>query len=246
MKKIFICILTVITCISCKEDEIPVPTALYVGEDQIEAAIGGETKTIDVKTTASDLALKATDVSWCKTTLNGTTLTIEIQKNNSLAARETSIELVTPDRSLTVPIKQAGQPTIPIEITDAWASSFQPDVDGEGEIKYSYDKDMTTLYHSHWTILSDKYELIYYLKGAPTLALMTYYPRTNGGNGTFGKIEIYASTVNDPENFKKIMDYDCGLKATPSYIELKDPVPNAYAAKIIVDASSSKGGLLLV
>ncbi|NDV57599.1 discoidin domain-containing protein [Bacteroides sp. 519] len=244
MKKIIYLILLAVIAVSCKDEDVLVPTALFIEDNPVELQANGETKTLEVKTTASSLVLENTDATWCTVTLSGNTLTVEVAKNNSLAGRETSINLVAPDRSLTLPIKQAGQPTKAVEVLSGWASSFQPNNASEGDIKYSFDGNAGTMYHSKWGETQETYELIYYLKGAPKLAMISYYPRSNMGNGTFGKIEILASTTSDPDNFTKIMDATCiqTTPYTPTHIELTTFVENTHAVKIIVDGSTSKGG----
>lgn len=236
--------LIAVMAFSCKDEDVLVPTALFIEDNPVEIQANGETKELEVKTTASNITLENTEASWCTVTLTGNTLTVEVEKNNSLAGRETSINLVAPDRSLLLPIKQAGQPTKAVEVLSGWASSYQPDNASEGDIKYSFDGDMNTMYHSKWGEAQDTYELIYYLKNSPKLAMISYYPRSNMGNGTFGNIEILVSKTSTPDDFTKIMDATCVQTTpyTPTHIELTTFVENAHAVKIIVDGGTSKGG----
>lgn len=236
--------LIAVMAFSCKDEDVLVPTALFIEDNPVEIQANGETKTLEVKTTASSITLENTDASWCTVTLSGNTLTVEVEKNNSLAGRETSVNLVAPDRSLSLPIKQAGQPTKAVEVLSGWASSYQPNNASEGDIKYSFDGDPNTMYHSKWGETQETYELIYYLKDSPKLALISYFPRSNMGNGTFGNIEILVSKTGTPDNYTKIMDATCVQTTpyTPTHIELTTFVENAHAVKIIVDGSTSKGG----
>lgn len=239
MKKILFITLTALLLFSCKEDDVLVPTSFHIDENPINIAANGETKVLEVKTNASDVSLVPSEAQWCKITFEGGKLTVVAESNNSLAARETSIELVASDRKLPITITQAGQPTIRLEVTGAEASSFQ---EGEG-IDKSFDNNYTTIYHSSWSKLDDQYELIYYLKDAPSVALISYHPRPNGGNGTFGNIEIFASSIDSPDSFIKIMDYPCDPKAkSVTHIEFPDFFIKPHAVKIIVDGSTSQGG----
>jgi len=239
MKKILLITLTAFLLFSCKEDDVLVPTALHVDENPISIIANGETKVLEVKTNASSVTFVPTEAAWCNTIYEGNKLTVTAEKNNSFATRETSIELIAPDRKMTVAIQQESQPKMRLEVTSAEASSFQ---EGEG-IEKSFDNDYTTIYHSSWSKTDDQYELTYYLKDAPSLALISYHPRPGGGNGTFADIEIFASTIDSPDNFVKIMDYQCDPKATKvTDIELPSLFMKPQAVKIIVDGSTSRGG----
>lgn len=239
MKKIITLLMITVVLFSCKDDDVPIPEPLFIGENEVLFTVDAETKEYTIISN-SPVTMKAPEVDWCTFTLDGLKLTIVAKQNTSLPGREATLEFINDIRTITVPVKQAGHPTTPIEIERGTADSEQS---GEEMVK-SYDKDKGTFYHANWgdSRKEGSFELIYYLKGAPKLALISYYPRDGGGNGTFGKISIYVSTTDDKENFEKIMDYDCAQSKEVSHIELSKFVPNTYAAKIIVDGATSRGG----
>ncbi len=244
MKKIILLILATVTFFSCKEEDYPVPTALYFETASATIAANGETVSLPFKTTAPELTLTMlSEVSWCTVKIEGENLVITAEKNNSIAGRETSVKVAASDRDITIPIKQDGQPTVKLTVVSGTASSFHS---GEG-VENSFDGDYSTLYHSEWGIDESPYTLIYNLEtGATALDLISYYPRTDTGlNGIFGKIEIYVSTTTNSE-FVKVLDYDCGgtsvtsvAQRQPSHIELPTSIKNPVAVKFVV--LTSKG-----
>lgn len=239
MKKIVALLMITTVLFSCKDDDVPVPEPLFIGEKEVVFTVDAEVKTYEIISN-SPVTMKAPTLDWCDFKLEGKKLTIDAKANTSLPGRETTVEFTNHIRTITVPVKQSGHPTIPIEIDHATADSEQ-----EGEtIDLSYDKNYETYYHAGWgdSRKEGVFELIYYLKGAPKVAMVSYYPRSNGGNGTFGKVTIYVSTTDDRDNFIKNTEFDCAQSKEVSHIELETFVPNAYAVKIIVDGATSRGG----
>ena len=238
MKKILLLMLVSIVLYSCKDDDIPVPTALYFEEETPTLNADETSKAVPFKTTSPTLTVAMEDetVTWCSVSIEGENLIIKADPNTSYAPRQTNIKVVAIDREASLTIKQNGIPTVKLTIQSASASSFQKDE----EIEESFDGDYNSYYHSNWGQKDDTYTLIYNLQDdAPSLNLISYYPRKNAGNGTFGKIDIYVSTKANSE-FVKITDYDCGLVGTPSHISLPTSVENPVAVKFIV--LTGKGG----
>lgn len=239
MKKIFVLFLIVTTLFSCKEDDVPVPEPLYIGEKEVIFTVNAETRTYEIVSN-SPVTMETMEANWCNCTLEGKKLTIEAAANTSLPGRQTSLIFTNNVRTITVPVIQSGHPTTLIAIDYATADSEQ---NGE-TIDLSYDKNYSTFYHADWgdSRKEGSFELIYYLKNSPKVAMLSYYPRPGGGNGTFGKIEIHVSTVADKDNFVKNTEFDCAQSKEASHIELVTFVPNTYAVKIIVDGATSRGG----
>lgn len=238
MKKIILLLLVTVVFFSCKDEDHPVPTALYFEETSATIVAGGETVSLPFKTTAPELKLTMlTEATWCTVKIEGENLVITAEKNNSITGRETSVKVATSDRDITIPIKQEGQPTVKLTVVSGTASSFHS---GE-DIDKSFDGDYESIYHSEWGIDESPYTLVYNLSDtSSSLDLISYYPRPGTGlNGIFGKIEIYVSTKENSE-FVKIMDYDCGGETVtaankqPSHIELPGTIVNPLAVKFIV------------
>ncbi|MDR2949883.1 MAG: discoidin domain-containing protein [Prevotella sp.] len=238
MKKILLLMLVSIVFFSCKDDDILTPTSLAFEEENPILEAGETSKNVPFKTTSPTISVALEDetVTWCTVTIEGENLVIKTETNESYAARETNVKVIASDRETSLTIKQNGRQSVKMTILSATASSFQ---EGE-EIEKSFDGNVETYYHSNWSEKKDTYELIYKLQeDAPSLDLISYYPRTNAGNGTFGEIEIYASTKAN-SNFVKVAEYDCKMVGTPSHIALSTSVINPVAVKIVV--KTGKGG----
>ena len=239
MKKILLLMLVSVTLFSCKDDDVLTPTSLAFEEENPTLEAGETSKSVPFKTTSPTISVAMEDetVTWCTVVIEGENLVIKAETNESYAARETNVKVTASDREASLTIKQNGRQSVKMTILRATASSFQ---EGE-EIEKSFDGDKEkTYYHSNWGEKKDAYELIYYLQeDAPSLDLISYYPRSNAGNGTFGQIEIYASTKANSE-FVKVADYDCKMVGTPSHIALSTSVINPVAVKIVV--ITGKGG----
>lgn len=238
MKKILLLILVSIALFSCKDDDVLTPTSLAFEEENPTLEAGETSKSVPFKTTSPTISIALEDetVTWCTVAIEGENLVIKAETNESYAARETTAKVTASDREALLTIKQNGRQSVQMTILSATASSFQ---EGE-EIENSFDGNLETYYHSNWSEKKDAYELVYYLQeDAPSLDLISYYPRSNAGNGTFGEIEIYASTKANSE-FVKVTDYDCKMVGTPSHIALSTSVVNPVAVKIVV--ITGKGG----
>lgn len=80
-------------------------------------------------------------------------------------------------------------------ITGSTASNFQ---NGQN-IEKSFDGNITTLYHSHYTNTIFPVSLIYNFDGATPIDYLKYTPRQDGGvNGLFGNIKVSYNTLTNP------------------------------------------------
>lgn len=127
-----------------------------------------------------------------------------------------------------------------LTVTRGVASSFQP---GSG-IDKSYDGVYGTtdgkIYHSKWSD-ANKFPvtLEYFFEGNDlSLDYIIYHPR--GGNGNFGKVEVWIKTAQ--EEYKKVLDTDLHERGSATTLiiptEFQGVVPTAV--KFVVN--SGKGG----
>lgn len=195
MKKIILLILATVTFFSCKDEDYPVPTALYFETASATIAANGETVSLPFKTTAPDLKLTMlTEASWCTVKIEGENLVITAEKNNSIANRETKVKVAASDRDITIPIKQSGLPTRKLVITGGSSSSAQS---SEGSFASTYDGDVNTYWHSEYSPQSHQYEdhwLLYNLEaGSQSLDLIVISSRVSSGaaNGRWGHFAIW-------------------------------------------------------
>lgn len=187
--------LAAVAFFSCKEEEYPVPTALYFETTSATIVANGETVSLPFKTTAPELTTTLlTEASWCTVKIEGENLVITAEKNNSIASRETMVKVAASDRDITIPIKQDGQPTVKLVITGGSYSSSQSN---EGSFAASYDGDVNTYWHSEYSPQSHQYEdhwLLYDLEaGSESLDLLVISSRVRNGaaNGRWGHFAIW-------------------------------------------------------
>ncbi|MDE6315832.1 MAG: discoidin domain-containing protein, partial [Muribaculaceae bacterium] len=186
------------------------------------------------------------DANWLMamqgSTINGhATLTINVQ-SNSESRREATVKVSSLTRNYNITIRQYGangveaEEDFPVKPTGATASSEQP---GSGEIKYSYDDDPETMYHSHWTNTRMPVTLEYYFSGQESIDYIDYVPRMGGGNGAFGQLSVEVATNASRSNYQAIGDFDFQEQATTSRINLPESM-KATGVKFIV--KSGTGG----
>jgi hypothetical protein len=128
---------------------------------------------------------------------------------------------------------------IKVPVSSATASSFQPG----GEIEKSFDGDYSTIYHSNWTNSGDNYfpiTLDYRFNEQESIDYIVYHPRSNGGNGLFKEVEIWASTVSNP-SFVKITDFDFMRSGSATKVVFDKPLINPTTVRFVVNSGSGDG-----
>ncbi|MDE5958926.1 MAG: discoidin domain-containing protein, partial [Muribaculaceae bacterium] len=186
------------------------------------------------------------DANWLMamqgSTIDGhASLTINVQPNSD-NRREATVKVSSLTRNYNITIRQYGvngveaEEDFQVKPTGATASSEQP---GSGEIKYSYDDDPETMYHSHWTNTRMPVTLEYYFSGQESIDYIDYVPRMGGGNRAYGKLSVEVETNASRSNNQSIGDFDFQEQATSSRINLPESM-KATGVKFIV--KSGTGG----
>lgn len=121
---------------------------------------------------------------------------------------------------------------VELQIASAQASQSQP---GEG-IERSYDKDISTLYHSPYSGTSFPVELTYHFQKPSHVDYLVYTPRQGGGmNGVFGKVKVYCATEDNPAEFKLVAQKDLGQSSAASSVDLGEGgVDNVVSVRVEV------------
>lgn len=121
-----------------------------------------------------------------------------------------------------------------IKVTGAKASSEQP---GSGVVSNSYDDDLTTLYHSHWTNTQFPVTIEYYFAGTEYMDYIEYVPRVEGTNGNFGKFTLSVATDAAHANYAVVGDYDFNESTGTSRVFFENSV-KATAVKFEVHSGT--------
>ena len=195
MKKILVLLTVVTTLFSCGSDEIPIPESILLEEGNLTFVGEGETYLNRIYLTASPLTIEvpAEAQEWLSVTLKDKYLEIVAERNGSISPRSAVVNIKTKERSTTMQINQVGLPTRKLNIISGSASSEQSD----GLIFYSFDGNLTTLWHSQYSPVTTQYQdhwIQYDLEpGSESLDLITIYPRSGAarGNGRWGWYCIY-------------------------------------------------------
>lgn len=128
---------------------------------------------------------------------------------------------------------------IKLKVTGGTASSYHS---GEN-IDKSFDGDKKTIYHSNWNNNGANYfpiRLQYDFGGNDDMDYFVYYPRQNGYNGRFEKVEIWISTKSKP-NFVKLIDYDFKGSPNPTRVNFKDRIKSVKSIRFIINSGFGDG-----
>ena len=232
-------------CISCSDTENE-KSSLSIDKAALNFTASAGSELIKVETNASSYtaSVESAAQTWCSTRVHGQTVTVSVTGNLGSEAKSTTLTITAGDKQELVPIIQAGSVPLPegetkIKVTGGEASS-QETVSDNNRFANSFDGDFSTIWHTSWNGGNQfPYTVTCHLEEVDQLNYLVYHPRSEGSNGNWGQIEIYAQT-RDSDHFVKIMNYDCGKKSTFSKIMLATPVINPKSIRITV--KSAEGG----
>lgn len=126
-----------------------------------------------------------------------------------------------------------------LKIAHAECSSEQPG----GEIEFSFDGDLESIYHSVWDNSSSNYfpiSMTYYFSHPEIIDYFIYIPRLDGGNGIFKKVSLYVQRKGS-DNFEYLMDYDFNGKVGSHYIRFKEQLEDIVAFRFLVYSGTGGG-----
>lgn len=238
MKKIFY-VLFLFANIGCNSKEMPLP--LQETEELIFPQEGGR-QVVQLKNDMSNalLIFDGSGEDWCEAELKENKLNVTVKYNASLDERKTSITVNAGQNKAIIGISQKGigiaMGDEKLKISGGEASSEHTQHEAS-EFEKSYDGDLSTYWHSEWDV-KPPHTIVYDLQDASRLDYIMYYPRSGGGNGNFGEVEIYVSTQEKTE-FTKVMNHNLNKSGSPSKIPLPASVTNPKAVKFIVLSGSN-------
>lgn len=106
----------------------------------------------------------------------------------------------------------------------------------DGDITRSYDGNTNTNYHSNYSGgVSEKKPviLIYNFTGVERIDYLNYVPRTGGGNGDFGVVNISYKLAGDTE-YRDYGTYDWEMTSDVKSVTFKDGLKNPVSIKFVV------------
>lgn len=209
---------------SCSDDKneldpnVPDPNAKFIVDEKDlvqNVSAAGLTFTIPVYTTLTNSQWQvACSEAWVTASKgngeNGETpLTVRVGANSG-ATREATVTMSYGSKQYVMNVRQSGTGDIPdegdfrVKVTGAKASSEQPNE----EIGFSYDDNLSTMYHSHWQNTRLPVTLEYFFSGTEEIDYIEYVPRTEGTNGNFGQFSVSVATDAAHSDYKLVGDYD--------------------------------------
>jgi hypothetical protein len=155
-----------------------------------------------------------------------------LQATASLNAQQTFLTAVPSEGSLSTFIPSDTY----IQPKGGWASNFQNNA-SEGPIALSYDRDMTTLYHSSWNNTVFPVTLDYYFADTvEQIDYLVYYPRSSGNNGNFKTVEVWYAANGQP--LTKYGDFDFQGEGVPRTVTFEPALVRPDTIRFVVKSGA--------
>ncbi len=236
-KMLFIFLLLTYFC-ACSNDTSPTLT-IEGDQEMIFDQQGGE-QVVYVSVENITLTMDESAKEWCQPVVFGKRIIVSTTYNNTQSDRKVDITIHAGQSTSVLSVVQNGIGTISLDeklvVSGGEASSEHTQYEDTG-FANSFDGDLTTFWHTDWSA-SPPHTATYNLQNAEKLDYIMYYPRSGGGNGTFGEVEIYVSTEEVP-GFTKIITYNHGGSGSASKITLPSPVQKPKAVKFVILSGSN-------
>lgn len=232
--------ITAYLLVSCKDDDQKAFSIFDIAADDLEQVVDKSTNLIEipVNTTLpeSEWQVESTE-KWLKVekdiSIGDPFINATVEENTADEARTAQIKVHSSIQDYVITVRQLGFYDIAVEgdtqihPTSGKANQFQSgyDIDKSMDGKFttgtSYEESSN--YHSPFGEGNTKFPVIleYFFSGNDEINYLIYYTRK--GNGNFGKIEVYTSTVSQPGESDYVLqgEYDFKKQNSPSKINFK-------------------------
>ena len=120
-------------------------------------------------------------------------------------------------------------------VTIAGAYSHRPSQNGQ-EISKAYDGDITTMYHSDWSLNAMPDTIDFYFSGAKSINKIDYTPRQQQLNGVWTTVDVYYSTAAAPDVFiSKLSNINWTVTNTVKTIDMTaDPIVKPFIVRLVI------------
>lgn len=209
MKKIFLNLVVIFfMVISCTDTKTEIIThELNVGTNgvvQFQSGANSQSLALNTDIDFSNLlvGVAGNGKSWCEAVVDEQekAIVIKVKDNEQTSVRTTVVTVFGKNLKQDIEVSQNGNiipKDMPVAVSKVTATSF---ADGH-EAEKMIDGDMSTFFNSKIGAITEwPFTLDFYFKDAPKIDYLVYAPRPSGANawGSLGKVEIYASTVDNP------------------------------------------------
>ncbi len=124
----------------------------------------------------------------------------------------------------------------PVTITAA--ASKRPS-QGGSEITKAYDGNLTTMYHSNWSLNAMPDTVDFYFVGVKSINKVDYTPRQSGPNGIWTTVDVYYATADAPSVFvSKLSNISWAQNNTVKTIDMTaSPIVKPYIVRFVIRAA---------
>jgi len=249
-KKLITLFLTICTLafshISCSDDdEISRGFYIEIGIDSLAFTKSSAQEILTLETNTPQIKIEVPD-DWCQATLNGYTLTINIDANTEVS-RETVITLTGRNVTKTIKVSQKGINIPPvgdipedilIPVSGATAGTFN----SANPIELSFDGDYETYFMTKWSGTEFPVEVVYSFENVEAMDYFIYYPRGGTGtNGLLGELEVWYATQANP-GFTKLGDFDFQQSRTSARIDFPSTLIKPTQVKFLLGQGRGSNG----
>jgi len=124
----------------------------------------------------------------------------------------------------------------PVTITAA--ASKRPSQSGS-EITKAYDGNLTTIYHSNWSLNAMPDTVDFYFVGVKSINKVDYTPRQSGPNGIWTTVDVYYATADAPSVFvSKLSNISWAQTNAVKTIDMTaSPIVRPYIVRFVIRAA---------
>ena len=201
---------------------------LWISGSSIRQAESHNQGTCTVRLLKDEPVTVTSEFPWVTPSVDGQDITLTYTGNQAAGWRNSRIRITrasgTGDATLVF-----GQPGHPLtqEATEGHtlvrpAAASDNTHQGSSDVSLTLDDNPATIYHSSWNGFDPADEtawpvLVYDFNKPQLIDFINYIPRSGGGNGSFGLVDIYYRT-NGAADYVLMGQYDLGMGSSPSRI----------------------------
>lgn len=222
--------------------QTPVPSSkspIWVVGSGTRQAAGNDAGTCHIQLLKNEPVEVTSEFPWVTPTVEGKDITLTFTGNDAAGQRNSRIYINGSDRrSATLTFRQPGNPLTQqasegFTLVTPSGASDNTHQDASCDVSKSYDNNPNTIYHSSWSGFDPSVEtewpiLIYDFDKPQLIDFINYIPRSGGGNGAFGVVDIYYRT-NGATDYALMGQYDLGMRGAASRI----PTVNGAGVNVV-------------
>lgn len=201
---------------------------LWISGSSIRQAESHNQGTCTVRLLKDEPVTVTSEFPWVTPSVDGQDITLTYTGNQAAGWRNSRIYIkrASETGNATLVFGQPGHP-LTQEATEGHtlvrpAAASDNTHQGSSDVSLTLDDNPATIYHSSWNGFDPADEtawpvLVYDFNKPQLIDFINYIPRSGGGNGSFGLVDIYYRT-NGAADYVLMGQYDLGMGSSPSRI----------------------------